>query len=48
MNKEQKEKLNYLVNELKGTISNWTYSDPYTTKEKIIIEYNVKPKRQNN
>ena len=48
MNEEQKEKLNDVVNELKGTISHWTYSDPNFTKERIIIEYDVKSKGQNN
>ena len=45
MNEEQKEKLNELVKDLKGTVSQWTYSDPHTIKERIIIEYDVKPKR---
>ena len=48
MTEEQKEKLNELVEDLKGTVSQWTYSDPYTIKERIIIEYDVKSKRQNN
>ena len=48
MTEEQKEKLNELVKDLKGTSSQWTYTDPHVTKEKIIIEYDVKPKGQNN
>ena len=48
MNKEQKEKLNEFVKDLKGTVSQWTYSDPNFTKERIIIEYDVKSKGQNN
>ena len=45
MNEEQKEKLNELVKDLKGTVSQWTYVDPHVTKEKIIIEYDVRRKR---
>ena len=45
MNEKQKEKLNELVKDLKGAVSQWTYSDPHTTKEKIIIEYDVRRKR---
>ena len=45
MTEEQKEKLNELVKDLKGTFSQWTYVDPHVTKEKIIIEYDVRRKR---
>jgi len=48
MNEEQTEKLNELVKDLKGTVSQWTYVDPRLTKERIIIEYDVKSKGQNN
>jgi len=44
MTEEQKEKLNELVKDLKGTVGQWTYVDPHVTKERIIIEYDVKSK----
>ena len=48
MTEEQTEKLNELVKDLKGTSNQWTYVDPHVTKERIIIEYDVKSKGQNN
>jgi len=48
MTEEQKEKLNELVEELSGKLECYICTDSYTEHKRIIIDYDVKSKRQNN
>lgn len=48
MNEEQKEKLNTIATELDGKVEHYSCSDNYTSHKKIVIKYDVRPKRQNN
>ena len=48
MTEEQKEKLNELVEELGGKLECYICADSYTEHKRIIIDYDVKSKRQNN
>ena len=48
MTEEQKEQLNKIAKELGGKLECYTCADLYTEHKRIIIDYDVKSKGQNN